>query len=259
VGFFALLVPSVILQTIGTGAMIRAIMQEYLDRPVRFGESFQFALSRFGSLLGASLLAGLIILLGTIACLLPGIYFAIVYSMVSQVVIVEDQGGMDALKRSKSLVDGHFGRALGLFFIVGLCTAVLSGGVSMTAALALPYEAARSPFNPFSTQLVSYPNYAINMTITTLVQIVAQTFTAICTTLLYFDLRNRKEAFDLELEADKLSAWTERFRSTSHLPSTAIQQPDGGIQPSSTGSKPPSTGIQAADSGTPPSGAKPLP
>jgi hypothetical protein len=166
---------------------------------------------------------------------------------------------MDALNRSKSLIDGHFGRAFGLFIIVGLCTAVISGGISLVAALALPFEAARSPSDPFSVQLVNYPNYAINITITTLVHILAQAFTAVCTTLLYFDLRNRKEAFDLELEADKISARTERFRSTSHPASTGIQEPDVGIQSPGTGSEPSSTGIQAAEPNIPPSGPQPLP
>jgi hypothetical protein len=58
-GLLALVIPTVILQAIGTGALIRVVMQEYLDRPVRFGESIQFALNRLGSLIGTPFWPGL--------------------------------------------------------------------------------------------------------------------------------------------------------------------------------------------------------
>ena len=67
------ILPSFILQTLGTGALIRVVMQEYLGRPVRFGEALRFALGRFGPLLVTAILSGLIVFLGTLACLIPGI------------------------------------------------------------------------------------------------------------------------------------------------------------------------------------------
>lgn len=258
-GFLLLLPLTMVANTIGTGAMIRVIMQDYLGRPVAFGEALRFAFLRFWSLLGTSLLSGLIIFAGTIACLIPGIYFSIVYSMASQVVIVEDRAGMDALRRSKSLVNSDFGRVFGILILVGLCTGCLSGGVSAACSLGLPYQkTVVSPGDPFGKVLMtSYPNYAINITATTLVTILVQVFMAICVTLLYFDLRNRSEAFDLELESDKISAWTERFRPRPHAESTDIQQPDVAIQPPGTEAQPPSTGIQPPTPQVPPTGIEP--
>src|SRR6185437_11526974 len=75
-GTLLLLLPAVILQAIGTGALICVVMQEYLNRPVGFGESLRFAVSRLGPLVGTSILSGLIIFLGMLACIIPGIYFA---------------------------------------------------------------------------------------------------------------------------------------------------------------------------------------
>lgn len=266
-GPLVVLLPTLTLQTIGTGAMIRVIMQEYLDRPVTFGQAFQFALGRFGALLGTSLLSGLCVLLGLLFCLIPGIYLAVVFSLASQVVVVEDWAGMEALSRSKGLVQGYFWRVFGVLFLVWLCGALVSSAVSASAAMALPYQEGVQMFDIIVTvRLSSYPNYALVTTLTTLVQTFFQTYTGICTTLLYFDLRNRKEAFDLELEAEKINTLVERFgdrarpgRLVSESGDTGIQTPEDGVRPAGGAPAPPGTGIQPADPDVPPPGRGPLP
>ncbi len=255
-GFGSLiLIPlTVILQTIGTGAMIRVIMQEYLDRPVRFGEAFQFALSRLGGLLGTSLIAGLLVFAGSLACLIPGIYLAIIYVFASQVVIIENRSGMNALGRSQELVSGYFWRVFGILFVVGLIVGIASGMVSFVGAKMLPFqEILVNKGSPFPTVRVKhYGNYAVVTTLTLLVQIGFGVFGAICTTLLYFDQRNRKETFDLELAADKLDEWTARFHPGSGAASHDIQAADTGILPPGA-PQPPQTGIRPSSSDQAPS------
>jgi hypothetical protein len=258
VGQLVLLPATFVLQIIGTGAMIRVVMQEYLDRPVSFADAFQFALSRFWSLLGTSLLVGIFVFLGTLACLIPGIYLAIAFSMASAVVIVENKAGMDAVSRSKRLVEGHFGRVLGILFLVGIINGCVEGGIAAIGGIVLPFSST-DPFstNPFGRVHVSnYGNYAVFTSLDTLVQIFFQAYIAICSTLIYFDLRNRKEAFDLELEADKLDAWTEHFQPRSYPESQDIQTAEPGIQPPGAAVEPRSTGIRPAHSEEPPSGAE---
>jgi hypothetical protein len=265
-GALALIIPTLILQTIGTGAMIRVVMQEYLGRPVSFGEAFQFALARFGGLLGTSLLAGLFIFLGFLACFVPSVYLAVVFSVASQVVIVEDRAGMDALGRSKALVEGYFWRVLGILFLVGLVSGVVNAVLTAIAAVALPYQEVVRTNDPLSAVRVgNYANYALVTVVTTLVQIFFLTYTGVCTTLIYFDLRNRKETFDLELEADKLDTLVERFgdrarpgRVAGQPGDTGIQQPGDGIQ-SGGGTTPPGTAFQQERPDAPPHDPGPLP
>ena len=251
VGGLLLALPALVLQTIGTGAMIRVVMQEYLDRPVTFGEAFQFALRRFGSLLGTSLLSGFLVLLGFLCCFIPGIYLAIVYSVAGAVVIVENQGGMDALNRSKRLVDGYFGHVFGILFLAGLMNGIVGGGIGVMGTVALPF-ATTDRFG--GVHISNYGNYAIITSLQALVQIFFQAYIAICTTLIYFDLRNRKESFDLELESDKLSAWAEHFHPRSYPASQDIQAADPGIQPLDA-AKPAGTGILPSPSNEPPPGS----
>jgi hypothetical protein len=121
-------------------------------------------------------------------------------------------------------------------------------------AVALPFLEVVGTQGPFATVRVgNYANYALITSLETLVQIFFQAYIAICTTLLYFDLRNRKETFDLELEADKLSAWTEHFRPQKYPTSQDIQQADPGIQPPGAAESP-DTNIRPSSTDMPPSG-----
>jgi hypothetical protein len=256
-GGLLVVLPLFLLAPIGTAAMLRVIMQEYIGERVSLGEAFRFAFSRFLPLLGTTILSSLIITAGMFACCVPGIYFAIVYAFVSQVVVAEKLAGMDALSRSKSLVEGYFGRVIGVLFLIGLIMGFLNMVVAQTTAALLPFVEVVPSKDPFSAiRISSYPNFAVNQIVDTLVQILVTTYTTICGTLLYFDQRNRKEGFDLQLEAEKFSRWTEHFgdrsRGAEAEPGdTSIQQPDAGIQPSA-GAAPPDTGIQPADPDAPP-------
>jgi hypothetical protein len=81
-------------------------------------------------------------------------------------------------------------------------------------------------------------------------------YAAICITFLYFDLRNRKEGYDLSLEFAKIAAWRERrWDDDADLgvpggaapPATGIKEPGTPVPPPDTGVKegpPPETGIK---------------
>lgn len=245
-GSLILLPLAFVLQTIGTGAIIRVIMQEYLDRPVSFAEAFQFALTRLGGLLGTSLLSGLLVFLGSLACLIPGIYLGIIYIFASQAVIIENRSGMDALKRSNNLVSGYFWRVLGILFLIGLIAGIAGGAFGALTALAFPHLEVLQTNAPFPTiHIYNYTNYVAVTSLNLLEQTFFLVFAAICTTLLYFDQRNRKESFDLELEADKLDEWTARFHPSSGAARRDIQGADTDIQPPGT-PQPTQTGIRSS-------------
>jgi hypothetical protein len=239
VGAVLFILPMIILGPIGSAAMLHVIAQEYLGRPVSLGDAFRFALGRFLPLLGTSILASLGIMAGMLACCIPGIYLAIIWAFVSQVVVMEDIAGSTALGRSKDLVEGYFWQVFGVLFVVGLIVGIASAPISIALALALPFQGPPNPNNPFQAELTSYLNFAINKVVSTGLNGIGQIFTAICATLLYFDLRNRKEAFDVE----HIVAWMDQYRDWRDgpaAPETGIKQPGDVVPPA----PPPETGIQ---------------
>jgi hypothetical protein len=87
-----------------------------------------------------SLLSGLIITLGLIALIIPGIIFAIRYSQVQYVVIDEGLTGMAALRRSQELVDKRKMDLVGLFSlsqVVGIVKGIPIIGVIFLVAYSL--------------------------------------------------------------------------------------------------------------------------
>jgi hypothetical protein len=195
-----------ILQPIGSAALLHVIAQEFIDQPSSIGAAFAFALRRFGSLLGTSILAGLTIAVGFVLCCVPGIMFAIWYAFAAQVVVVEGLGGTAAMERSKALTTGYRWQLFGFFAM----TFLLSMGVGMLGAVLeriLPsMEMVAGPSGLPQQVLVSYRNHAIHVVFLSLLSILVQTYMAICITLYYFDLRIRKEGFDLELAARQQSS-----------------------------------------------------
>jgi hypothetical protein len=80
VGYFFLLVfLTLALQPVAIGAILHIVMQQFLGKRTTMGEALSFSLTRFSSLLGASLLVGLIVAVGTVICCLPGIILYLFY------------------------------------------------------------------------------------------------------------------------------------------------------------------------------------
>jgi hypothetical protein len=103
-------------------------------------KSFDLAISRIWSLLGVAIITGLIVILGFICLIVPGIIFAIMFSITVPVIMIEHVGVMESLGRSRKLVGNRWKRVFAVFLLVILVQAV-AYSVSNTIS---------SPFGSFS-------------------------------------------------------------------------------------------------------------
>ncbi len=197
---------TLVLQPIATAAILHIIAQEFIDQRAGMGDALRFALHRFGRLFLASLLAGLLIMLGSFLCFVPGLLFAVWYIFVGQVVIVEGLKGDSALRRSKELTSGYRWRVLGMFVLFLFILIIFSVTIGLLERVLPTYEVVTTQFGP--RVFPNFSNHAIQTVLGTLLNFLVQTYSAICFTLLYFDLRIRKEGFDLELAARQQAAPT---------------------------------------------------
>ena len=69
----------------------------------------------------------------------PGIYLSVVWAFVNQVVVMENLSGTEAMSRSKSLVEGYFGRVLGILLLLGLLVNGMVIAVQIALPLGLPF------------------------------------------------------------------------------------------------------------------------
>jgi len=138
--------------------------------------------------LGVALLVAMLFLLGTTAL---AVWFALRYSVAIPALVLEKLGAWSSMRRSARLTVGHRGR----LFMVWLLMAViryagimLFQGPFVAAALILyRYRMAPLWFRTFSTVAAGMGG------------MLTGPFLLIGLSLMYYDIRVRKEAFDLEL------------------------------------------------------------
>ena len=194
----------IVLQPIGTAAVLHIISQEFIDQRVSIGTAFRFALSRFGILLWTSILMRLVVGLGSLL-VIPGILFLVWYAFYAQIVTVENLSGMNALNRSKTLTMGFRWRVFGILVLTMVIGLIAYVPVLILEEVLPRYDLVvvdpRNQFDSGTRFVAIYPNLWISVLVEQLLSILAEAYGAICITLLYFDLRNRKEGFDLEMAA----------------------------------------------------------
>jgi hypothetical protein len=173
-------------------AVARASVDVYLGHRVLVGPTFRFAVSRIHSILWISILASLATGLGLLLLIVPGVIVFVRFVFGSTVLVVEGQKGSQALGRSWRLAKGSFWKILGTTVLAVILASVIQG------ILAIPGSVAFAAIGP-----AGWPFYAIGLS---LAAILTTPFTTLITVLLYFDLRIRKEGFDLEVMAHEMSA-----------------------------------------------------
>ncbi len=167
------------------GTLVQAVSDIYLGIPASLGRSLRLAVSRSFPLLVGTFLYTALTTLGMMACILPGLFLTGALCAVIPIVVLEHRGPIDAISRSWELTSGMRRRAFATVFFSQLQVAFVA------YAIALPAGAMQAP--PLQTQ-------ALTHVVTALVQ----PYMAIVLILLYYDLRVRREAFDLQVLAVEL-------------------------------------------------------
>jgi len=230
--FFALVV-FIILQFWAQGALIHAVSETYLGHGTSVGRSYGAMRRLLGRLLGTLFLWGLGVILVPgltgifLAILIPllsaigvgnitigvFVFFVIVFAvwaffrlflnwlLVDKIVVIERKGWVKALKRSTELMKGRtepgFWKSnkmkAGLILLLGFLIA---------AAIQLIFQVPAMIFG-----IILKGNIVI-LTILEILNIVGNTlataFTATAMILYYYDIRLRKEGFDLKMMAENL-------------------------------------------------------
>ncbi len=200
------------------GATIRVVSEAYLGLEPELGESIRFALGKMGKIflsglakylmiglpwLGAAIVMGimgavvqdlvLVTLVGAVVVVGTMIAMLVLvagYSVVTQAVVLEyDTSATEALGRSWELTKGFRTKA---FFLGAVLWVLLSLPIVASSGLTILSPGLEAPIAGFAglLQLIIYPVYACAFT------------------LLYYDLRVRKEAFDIEYLGRQLGIGT---------------------------------------------------
>lgn len=185
----------------------------YLDRDITAQDALQQAWRRFFSLLGSAILWGLVVigLSATIIGIPFAIYFSVRWGLYTLPVLFEETTARNALRRSTELVRGTWWRVFGIMLAVSVIAFMISFILEVSFGFILTligvaeiesdtsWDMIRRLFIPLPNEVGWFP-YAIRRFVSVTIAGLAMPIGIIGSALLYFDLRIRKEAFDIEMQ-----------------------------------------------------------
>jgi hypothetical protein len=181
-------------------ATVVAVSQVHLDRPASIADSFSRVKGQIAGVVGLSILVGLGVGLACLALIVPGILLMLMWSLAVPAKVLENKDATDAMSRSSDLTKGDRGR----IFVIWLLFIVLSIGVGLL--LRWPVEVAAGVSSMFALQR-SGPGWQAALLVTAFIsQCLCGPLATIAFSLVYYDERVRKEAFDLQLMMTTLDA-----------------------------------------------------
>ncbi len=232
---FALGVLTAVASIFQTAALSIVVSERFLGHTITIRQAYGRALQRWTSLLGIILILGalnvvifagvvvpfffifflgalggsggggnsvggaLFALLTCVLCvIIPAIFIAfyainIRLMFAAQTIVLENLGSVDGLRRSWNLVRGSFWRVLGISIALGVLVIIIAGVPTYVFNIGfslLPWHEVALALNTATQSIIS-------------ILILPIQFAAY--TLLYYDLRIRKEGFDLQLLAQQLN------------------------------------------------------
>jgi MFS family permease len=226
------LVPSVVIVLVGLfylsqGAMIYAVSMMYLGKKILVKEAYRFVLGRLGryfltsclfvvvtvGFVLAPIVIGVILYFLSKALTSSGWWSAIFWLplaaipmygitkllLFDKVVIIEDNAYAKALSRSWHLLSGKADSPWPRGYFVRLVI-LLNLFLLINGAISILF---RTPGAVLSV-LVSEPQWlaaGINQILTSIGSLIAGVFGSVCLVVFYYDIRNRKEGFDLKMLA----------------------------------------------------------
>jgi len=182
----AMIALGTLVYTIVSGAVTVVASDVYLGQSPDTARAFRAVLERAVPLLVASVVTFVLVALGAVFFLLPALYPLARFFAVRQAVMLERASGPAALVRSSALSVGVKRHVLNTVLLVLLLGIAVSAGAAMVLSL--------------------IPSRVVVNVIGTALNIVIYPFFGITETLLYYDVRIRKEGFDVEYLASAAGA-----------------------------------------------------
>jgi len=189
-GTFVVTILTYVVAVLAAGACFKAVSEAYVGVEPDWRSSLRFALSRLRSLVWLSLSTTVLLGLSLLGCIVPGVYFWGAWAVATPALLVEGLKGRRARQRSRELVRGRWLPVFGALALGTLLNQIVAAAITVPA-IALTLHGRSHDLGGAAVRAVAG---VASSAITT-------PFLATLIAVLYYDLRVRKEGFDLELLA----------------------------------------------------------
>jgi hypothetical protein len=192
------------------GGAVIAVSELYLGRQTTIVQALRRVADDIVSLLGVVILNGLAIFVGFICFIIPGVYLLCRLFVVVAVALIERKNPIDSLSRSMALTKGFAGRA----FVILILYLVIAIGFGLVIGGPIGLAIAASARNPGLLRAWA----SLQLVLSAGLEILLQPILLIAASIFYYDLRVRKEAFDIQVMMDPEGANIPRSNLRSVVP-----------------------------------------
>jgi len=165
---------AIAIQQLLLGALTRGAAGALIGRDVDVSASYGYAFSRLGPLIGLELLVALVVGIGFILLVIPGIIVLVFLAVSVPAFIIEGLGVTDSMSRSWKLVSGSWWHTLGVILVAAIIAGVINGILTAIGGNTF-----------FGVWILS-----------AIAQIITAPFVALVSVVLYVDLRARHESLN---------------------------------------------------------------
>ncbi len=152
-------IASAVLSVIASGAYPPVVMEATRGQRLTIGEALGRAYGRFWSLVGAGILVVIIVVLGLIALVVPGIIFATWYAYTVPAIMLENKGAIEGMSASKA-----FGRdkkwstftLFLVFFVVYIIVEVIGAVLSLGGGGRVIQTLLTIPLSAWTSVVIAY-------------------------------------------------------------------------------------------------------
>jgi hypothetical protein len=185
--WIVLMVLSMVASAFAVASTTSIVSAAYLGHAISAGDALRRASGVIGRLVVISVLTSIVVGLGLLVFIVPGLILLAGLVLSSVVVVLEPgTGPVGAMNRSWALTSGSRWKVFATVFVAALFLLIPSMVVGVMAAI--------------GTMLGSW-SQTVSVVVSGVLQIFAYPFLYVVVTVVYYDLRVRKEGFDLELLA----------------------------------------------------------
>jgi hypothetical protein len=167
-----LAIESFLINPVVSALLVHAVDDAREGRDPTLGSVARRGLITLPVVVAAAIIASLGIAAGFFLLIVPGIILSLRWAVVAQSAALDRESWVDALRRSAELTDKNYLHILGVLLLVGL----IGGGAIYLVGLG---------FDPETTTAASF-------IVGLAVAVIARSFTALASALLYFDLKARR-------------------------------------------------------------------
>lgn len=191
----ALILSSIAAYVLAQGTVLHYI-KSYIDHKgtTNYDEIRQGVYGSFWSLIGLGIIVGISIFVGAMFCLIPGIYLAVPLSVSFAILVFLRKDAMDSYQYSFTLIKENWWITFATLFVIYIIVAVASYAFSLPTIIyswikmgVFSGEMDAENFNVFND-----PIYLILNILSTLVQFLMNLIFLVATSLIFFNLNEKK-------------------------------------------------------------------